>query len=76
MKSIMWTTSFLKPDFHMSGKSQTIGDFVISLSSQTFPIQGDNGRQLRRRVFISRECFLVTDFSVTLFSSWVLNPEH
>ena len=41
----------------MSGKSQIIGDFVISRPSQTFPPQGDNGRHLPRRVFIlSREC--------------------
>ena len=46
----------LKPGFHMSGKSQTIGDFVVSRLSQTFPTQGDNGRHLPRRVFISREC--------------------
>ena len=48
----------LKPGFHMSGKSQTIAfvDFVISRPSQTSPTQGDNGRHLPRRVFISREC--------------------
>ena len=40
----------------MSGKSQTIGDFVISRPSQTFPTQGDNGRHLPRRVFVSWEC--------------------
>ena len=44
-----------KPGFHMSGKSQTIGDFVVSRPSQTFPTQGDNGTHLPRRVFKSRE---------------------
>ena len=27
----------LKPSFHTSGKSQTIGDFTVSRPSQTFP---------------------------------------
>ena len=37
--------------FTVSGKCQTIVDFVISRPSQTFPTQGDNGRHLPCRVF-------------------------
>ena len=33
---ILWKPS-LKPSFHMSGKSQTIGDFVVSQPSQILP---------------------------------------
>ena len=31
----------LKPSFHMSGKSQTIGDFTVFLPSQTYPTNGN-----------------------------------
>ena len=56
VKPVIYFPLPLKPRFHMSRKSQTIGHFVIFRPSQTFPTQGDNQRHLPRRVFISREC--------------------
>ena len=46
----------MKPGFHLSGKSQTIGDYVISRPSKTFPTPGNSERHLPRRIFISRQC--------------------
>ena len=62
----------LKPSFHMSGKSQTIGDFTVSRPSQTFstnenwkswtpPIVWDGSRQIRKigsvSIFTTRSRF-------------------
>lgn len=43
----LWQPNF-KPDFNMSGKSQTFGDFTVSRTSQIFRIMKTRNRRHRR----------------------------
>ena len=58
-KQIMIYNTFkctFKPGFHMSGKSQTIADFVISRPFQTFPSYENTTRLMSPIVSLSRKC--------------------
>ena len=45
-------TRLLKPGFHMSGKSQTVWDFIVSRPSQILPMQRIFARGLSQTFLI------------------------
>ena len=71
-----WKSGYLKPGFHMSGKSQAIGDFTFFRPCQILPIYRICARGLFQIFLIMNYLFVIGGLEPSNFEGLVMSEIH